>query len=715
MAVKSYSALLQSVALLIRSGGNNGKTTAAEARALFRDLIDTMFSISSKSEESLDWKNDITYSLEARPYSIYNLRLFRTKSDGNLNNTPPIMPNQAGEYENDFWIEVSAANASAIQKWAAGVYTQELAIVYKNHKLYELDTVTRPFESIDFEAELRTEQNPGGAWLELGGGQKKPNTNFYYVDSFGAGVNKTGAENTAAIQQAIDAAGILGGGTVIINGNGIYNLNNQGVNPYRNARGYCLDIKYDNIALIISPQTTLRLANGQQTNTTGGVNIIVFGKRNNIEISGGGKIIGNTSGQTGWTGGYQQNDAGNLIASFHHGVSSTYKNININNLTLEDHFSNPINLGLWGTEGADGTIKGIGITIKDIKVDNCGEGIQVIDCENVHFSNLIVTDTKGIAVGDGIELARCNRFSISDCKVYNFSGSAAGAAFDIFASKNGTIINIQADVCKMGMTLETTFNAPFITSDNIVIDNVLFTNCQTGILAGDGEISYNNVTARNCTYGFQIRGASTLPAVTVSNPIIRGGTVGFLISGGRRAIINNPTISGCSGNGVDIRSTTGQTYTGTESGDIKINGGTITVNGLMGVRYTDQGISSFRPTGLLNGVDCSGNAGDPMFLPTTFKIRNCELGTASNLSLMGRYNEILNFGNITLNPLPVINTPDKHIIRLRLTTNLSKTFSVDSTLSLKGGVGTTLTQGESLDLQFDAVNSIWREISRLEL
>lgn len=87
----------------------------------------------------------------------WNNRLWESKVDNNEGNQPS---------ENTFWTEVSAsaANGSALQPWAAGVFNTVNSSVIVNNAGYILNNnVTLPFNSTYFSGELTA-----GIWLPLG-------------------------------------------------------------------------------------------------------------------------------------------------------------------------------------------------------------------------------------------------------------------------------------------------------------------------------------------------------------------------------------------------------------------------------------------------------------------------------------------------------------------------------------------------------------------
>ena len=169
MAVRTKAELFQRMTAMIRSGGQGGKTKASDLRAFITDLIDTIFSLFSGSAAVggiLEYDPSVIYDFENNPFCEYNYRIFKTKIDGQMGNEPPFSTNEEGDYENDYWIEVSPAPESGIAEWEAGVYTGDLVIVYYNNKLYRLDVpeAQMPFESVDIVAEIGDEK-----WVAISG------------------------------------------------------------------------------------------------------------------------------------------------------------------------------------------------------------------------------------------------------------------------------------------------------------------------------------------------------------------------------------------------------------------------------------------------------------------------------------------------------------------------------------------------------------------
>jgi len=113
------------------------------------------------------WEDDLTFNTDGSgagafstlPDTDGNLRFWKTKTDANLNNTPPTNP---ATTENANWIEVSPSSGSAIKEWAAGVYGTGLVIVFYNNELYKLEEATRPYNSTNIATEIGA-----GDWVKL--------------------------------------------------------------------------------------------------------------------------------------------------------------------------------------------------------------------------------------------------------------------------------------------------------------------------------------------------------------------------------------------------------------------------------------------------------------------------------------------------------------------------------------------------------------------
>lgn len=111
-----------------------------------------------------DWTNALTFNTDGSGDGIYckhpdttgKKRIFETKTDGNINHTPPTNP---AITEDTYWKEVSSSASAAIPEWSAGIYGPGLIIVYHNHSvdgrgLYVLLEPVRPYNSANIETEI---------------------------------------------------------------------------------------------------------------------------------------------------------------------------------------------------------------------------------------------------------------------------------------------------------------------------------------------------------------------------------------------------------------------------------------------------------------------------------------------------------------------------------------------------------------------------------
>jgi hypothetical protein len=255
-------------------------------------------------------------------------------------------------------------------------------------------------------------------------------TKAYDPASFGARPGGDAAANTAAIQQALDAAAAGGGGKVSFATPGVYDLAAQGPNPYHQGRRYCLELRGNGLTLSIGPDVQLRLAAAQQSNDSGPVDVLIWRARHDITITGGGTISGNTAGQTGWNKRYAQITHGNLIAGY--GTEDAHnERIRIDDITLLDHFSNAIYLSaLPGSRDRD-------IRITGVRARDTGEGILVMNADDVVLSaNRYENARVAPHPGDGLELWNVVGFKILQSVV---RGKLGGSGIDLYGSRDGIV------------------------------------------------------------------------------------------------------------------------------------------------------------------------------------------------------------------------------------------------------------------------------------
>src|SRR5688572_13334694 len=121
------------------------------------------------------------------------------------------------------------------------------------------------------------------------------------AEAYGAAPGADPAVNTQAIQRALSEAGAQGGGIVTLTTAGTFDLAVQGPNRYFHGNQFCLDVDADGVTLRLAPDVVLRLADGQQTDAAGPVDVVILTGARNVAVDGGGTIRGNTAGQRGWS------------------------------------------------------------------------------------------------------------------------------------------------------------------------------------------------------------------------------------------------------------------------------------------------------------------------------------------------------------------------------------------------------------------------------
>lgn len=418
----------------------------------------------------------------------------------------------------------------------------------------------------------------------------------------GLSVEEIGSVTSANIQTALDQVGTAGGGIVVIKTPGTYNLASQGTNPYNGSNGYCIDFQYDNTALILFPGVVLKLADGEQTDGGGAIDVVVFQDRTGLAILGypGARITGNTAGQTGWTGGYAQITNGCLIYGYKSATSN--HDILVSGLQLDDHFSNPVNVDnvSVGTPGTN-------IRFEHIKSFDCGEGPQIIRAERAHMEDVEFEDASNVAVGDGVELSHCTDFSLSKIRVLT---NGAGAAIDLFGCRDGSLSDFVVD----GWAGEfLTAGTGTRTADRIAVANGIVKNVTGPALwtPPDGDLVIRSVLFKDCpTSQVQITGAAGTGEVKHSD-VIYDNCGEILVQGERLHTWNDVTVKNAptGSNGINIQKS------GTQIPEINWTNVVSTANDLRGLVVDGQG-ASFVPTGLMVGCDFSGNTNTGLLAST---------------------------------------------------------------------------------------------------
>ena len=351
---------------------------------------------------------------------------------------------------------------------------------------------------------------------------------------FGARPGAGGATNTKAIQQAVDAVGKAGRGTAAITQPGVYDLAARGPNPYQRGHRYCLDLRHDRLALSIGPGVTLRMADGQQADATGPVDVVVWRSRKDLRITGGGTITGNTAGQRGWTRGYAQAGNGTLLAGYA-GADSNNERVTIDDVTLADHFSNAIAVS-GSPESRDA-----GIKIANVRARDTGAGLLVMNGDDVTLEDVVYeNDTVKDHPGNGLELSNVTRFLITRATL---RGMLGGSGIALYGARYGTVDGFVIEGGPQGMSIAEN-NELHTYSDRVQVKNGTIRL----VAAGTGVF----------TKGVRVRDV-TLSNVKVLGPSV-AGSIGFQISSDN--VTRNPsddwrqegpvTLEGCEAHGLDI-------------------------------------------------------------------------------------------------------------------------------------------------------------------
>lgn len=534
------------------------------------------------------------------------------------------------------------------------------------------------------------------------------------------GASPTLASNSLAIQATLDQASA--GGTVTITTPGTYLLTPQDNNPYFAGHLYCLVMAHDNVVLFVGAGVVLKLADNQQSEKP--VDIIVFQARTNLTFAGRGEINGNSFNQPNWAGGYSQIDHGIIISGYGVVAGAANTNITVKDLTLKNHFSNPINIDCNGS-----TRRNSNIRIERVHASDCGEGIQVISADDVWITDCTVDSPKHVAVGDGIEVSNTTRFQIRGCAVQNHR-SASG--FDIFASRDGVVDNWTSDDNDNGVAVHSFGGLP--DPANVTVSNGVVTNMRNAAEGGvcdgvelnaltltDVKVVNVRITGTPFGFGFQLgvpSGNKSVGPVVIENCIVTGAQDGILVA----AAFSKLKIVG--GNYLDNRNRGivllySAGLLPADVGDLYIEGVTATGNGGAGILIDNQGFLVPPITGVINNLTLTENAapilagpeGAGLVVSNITPDSKTEFGGGSGASVFGvkffcpTGANATSFQNPSWNQVLVITAcEERDIIDAR---------QGGTNIYLTGGRSVHLRVGDSLVLSFDSLTNKWREDSRM--
>ncbi len=530
---------------------------------------------------------------------------------------------------------------------------------------------------------------------------------YLRASAFGV-VGDTLTDNRANLQNAIDVAANSNVG-IIIDVCGVVSITKAAIpNPSLPSNDYCLTLP-GNTNLIVPPCVTIQLADAQQA--TRPIDLIIMDSVDNVRIGGGGKILGNTAGQTGWAGGYAQITNGCGIRSF--GLINT--NIIISDLDISDLFSNPIEVVNVTT-----------LRIEEIRSTGVGEGIEIQYCTDVYMHNIYLDDNTDVTVGDGIELASSFNVILDGFIVKN---NGEGTAVDAFGGTNYIITNGLVDGWKAGIGInDNSLNDQPV---NFIVSNVHVKN--TPDPGGAFQISGNVVDLQlmNCSadsgeIGFQFYGEVGLPLagnIRMKNcEAIGNANHGLIIS----HALNSIKINGCefSDNGGSGIMWNGQIQ-GTVEADnyFEITNTTCNRNAVLGL-YLQDNAGAISPHGTID-ILAQGNGGLGGAQYSVCQVVNT-FSDALDLFITNRNPVRRDFfsnnlqhiaGTKVLYATAGFNNleggTDGQVLEIRYSSGASFNIDVTGNINTVGGALFSMdTAGDMMKVRYDAASLSWYEVDR---
>ncbi len=550
------------------------------------------------------------------------------------------------------------------------------------------------------------------------------------VKDYGA-LGDGSTNDTSAIQSTIEAVKTAGGGTVYIP-EGTYILQTAGTNPYRANHKYCLNITGDNIRLYLDAGATLKLANNQQTDAGGPVDMIVIGSgRANIVIEGSGsavsRITGNTSGQTGWTGGYTQSDGGLIIASYV-SAGTGCNDLTVKGLKLDSCFSNPVYFGI----GVSAVGQNQRIRMEGLYGLNCGEGFQAQGVDHLLVSDSTYEDTANVMVGDAFEAADCRYVVMNHCTAKMSGATSSGSAFDLFGVEDGAVTNFTAVVPNNGLDIHTsslgTTIKRVVVGPGIIqglVGSTAGIQC-SGTTVEQLGITGIQITGSSSSYGLQIPNTTDKVSgpITISNCTVKGVLDGILVRTIQNLSIIGGQYIGNAGAGIHY---VGQSNASSaaDTKNLLISGVVATGNGTYGINLDAQGTSGKEPTGVIEGCVLDNNTSGPIGVTNggtgaaSLVVRNCSPASRNvnpGANYMVGLERIIPTSS-TINTLGLSNSgSSEQMIEVYINAN-GKTF-VDRTqsgvnLNMQGAVNFSPSTGDRVFFRYDSSTARWDELFRI--
>lgn len=500
------------------------------------------------------------------------------------------------------------------------------------------------------------------------------------------------------IQAAVDA-NLETNNTILFSGNKTYLLEVQKTNPYEYSGTHktCIDLKTGGFTLDLN-NATLKLKDGQQTDVRGAVDIIVFRAAANLTIKNG-AIIGNTAGQTGWTGGYDQNNNGMIIR----GLSLTAlgkdnRNIILEDLELSDHFSNPFKIS-----------GGYFIRTNNIRSWAVGEGYEVLNFDNVFGENIYLNDTTNVMIGDALEYSWCNKVFLSGISI-DSSTSAGGVALELTGSRDVIVDGFIVNAWNAGVNNN---NQGY----NILFQNGIIRNMEIGLYTNGSVMKFNNILSEDCNIGI-IAYSDVDTTFDISNVKFIGGNNGIYAYRTIKADISNCTFNGVV-NGIQIINQSRSV--GAASPIINISN-CIFKSGTTAITVAQNTDTTFKPIVRVNS-SIFENYTNLISNPTTsryLELINCSTGQLSTYASGGVLN-IVGYDDIKITIGQTISSitggyKNQEIrILFNQITGVMSNGGTGSQIYLNKFTDEGFQIGDELFLKYNIDNNVWYETNRIVL
>ncbi|NVJ47302.1 MAG: hypothetical protein HWE07_09245 [Cytophagia bacterium] len=141
-----------------------GRVSKSELLTIFNNLADVIEQ-NDLSSVVTEWSSATVFDTPGAgngndSYTVQDGRYWKSKIDGNQNHQPPT---NLAISEDDYWIEVPKSTNNILNEWQPGLFGEGLVVVFYNDLFYKLNVGSRPYESLNIEAEIIN-----GEWEYLG-------------------------------------------------------------------------------------------------------------------------------------------------------------------------------------------------------------------------------------------------------------------------------------------------------------------------------------------------------------------------------------------------------------------------------------------------------------------------------------------------------------------------------------------------------------------